>query len=95
MWRPIQGNGGSHVTSFCWAQVDLFASQETTHWPWWCWMVGPRGTLRWMPECTHGPGPFCTLSRFPLLPVAQARVLLVAPDWDGGAACDADRIPLV
>ena len=27
------------------AQVDLFASQETTHCPWWYSMIGPKGTL--------------------------------------------------
>ena len=38
------------------AQVDLFASQETTHCPWWYSMIGPKGTLG-----VDGPRPFCTL----------------------------------
>lgn len=71
------------------AQVDLFASLETTHCPLWYSIVGPKGSLgvdalanKWPPMLLYAFPPF------PLLPVVlakvrilKAKVLLVAPDW--------------
>ncbi|XP_053195327.1 LOW QUALITY PROTEIN: uncharacterized protein LOC128379724 [Scomber japonicus] len=71
------------------AQVDLFASRETTHCPLWYSIAGPTGTLG--VDALAGQWPQDLLYAFPpflLIPAAlarvgmmEARVLLVAPDW--------------
>ena len=87
---PLPGN----IVQATWgrfgrAQVDLFASQETTHCPWWYSMIGPQGHIGGgCPSIHMAPRPSVRFPPLPLLPAVlarvrmfQARVLLVAPDW--------------
>ena len=71
------------------AQVDLFASQETTHCPLWYSIAGPAGTLGVDGLAHQWPqGLLYAFPPFPLIPAVlakvemmEARVLLVAPAW--------------
>ncbi|XP_056260073.1 uncharacterized protein LOC130186807 [Seriola aureovittata] len=71
------------------AQVDLFASQETTHCPLWYSIAGPVGTFGVDAIAHKWPqGLLYAFPPFPLIPVVlarvemmDARVLLVAPNW--------------
>ena len=71
------------------AQVDLFASQETTHCPLWYSIAGPAGTLGVDGLANRWPqGLLYAFPPFPLIPAVlakvemmEARLLLVAPAW--------------
>ena len=79
-WWLCSGIVQAIWSQFSQAQMDLFASQETTYYPWSYSMVEPRDT--WHRALMYAFPPF------PLLPVEltrvevlRMRVLLVAPDW--------------
>ena len=74
---------------FSLAQVDHFASQETTHCPWWYSMVCPKGTLG--VEALAFTWPQALLYAFPPFPLLPA-VLARGEDVAGHGAFGGPRL---